>query len=142
MNLDYYYRHELDFYDFFVFPKALISKEPFKYLSGDAKILYCLMRDRMKSSEENGFYDEDGKVFFIYTIKEVCEVMNVSKATSQKLIQELKSLELIEKRRKSIDSPNFYYLKKVDLNTRTERTMEEIKANIEKFRNIVKKQNL
>ena len=51
-------------------PKALFTDERFKSISAEAKILYGILLDRMSLSRKNGWLDEQGRVFIIFTLEE------------------------------------------------------------------------
>ena len=50
MNLHYPYFKglEADRYSFYRVPKALVKADPFQKMSGDAKLLYAVLLDRMR----------------------------------------------------------------------------------------------
>ena len=56
-------------YAFYRVPKLLFTTDRFWNLSTDAKMLYGLLLDRMSLSQKNGWVDEQGRVYIIYTIE-------------------------------------------------------------------------
>ena len=74
MTLDYFYGQAGELFSFFRIPKALFQEQQFQNLSTDAKILYGILLDRMSLSAKNGWRDEQGRVYIIYTVREVPEI--------------------------------------------------------------------
>lgn len=70
MNLHYPYFKglEADRYSFYRVPKALVKADPFQKMSGDAKLLYAVLLDRMSLSIRNGWQDRHGNAYIICTI--------------------------------------------------------------------------
>ena len=68
MTLDYFYGQAGELFSFFRIPKALFQEQRFQNLSTDAKILYGILLDRMSLSAKNGWRDEQGRVYIIYTV--------------------------------------------------------------------------
>ena len=71
MTLDYFYGQAGELFSFFRIPKALFQERRFQDLSTDAKTLYGILLDRMSLSAKNNWLDEQGRVYIIYTVREV-----------------------------------------------------------------------
>ena len=71
MTLDYFYGQVGELFSFYRIPKALFLESRFQNLSTDAKTLYGILLDRMSLSAKNGWLDEQGRVFIIFTIEDV-----------------------------------------------------------------------
>ena len=71
MTLDYFYGQAGELFSFYRIPKALFQEPRFQNLSTDAKTLYGILLDRMSLSAKNGWLDEQGLVFIIFTIEDV-----------------------------------------------------------------------
>ena len=67
MEFDYFYKEQSDQFAFYRIPKVLITEEFFQELSIDAKLLYGLLLDRVSLSSNSGWFDEEGRVYVIYT---------------------------------------------------------------------------
>ena len=67
LQLDYYYGIESEQISFYRVPRLMIKDERFKKLSSDAKLLYCLMLDRMSLSMKNEWFDGDNRAYIMYT---------------------------------------------------------------------------
>ena len=62
---------QADQFAFYRVPKMLFAEEKFWNVSTDAKMLYGILLDRMNLSAENGWLDEEGRVYIIFTIGEI-----------------------------------------------------------------------
>lgn len=63
MKYPYFRGLEADRYSFYRVPKALIKVDLFEKMSGDAKLLYAVLLDRMNLSLKNGWQDENGNAY-------------------------------------------------------------------------------
>ena len=110
---DYYYGDESNQFSFFRIPRQLITGERFKHISTDAKLLYGLLLDRMGLSEQNGWYDEDGRVYIYYTLREIQRNLNCGQDKAIKLLAELdRGCDLIDRVRQGQGRPTKIYVKK------------------------------
>ena len=57
MEYPYFKGLEADRYSFYRVPKALVKADLFQKMSGDAKLLYAVLLDRMSLSIKNGWHD-------------------------------------------------------------------------------------
>ena len=73
MKYPYFRGLEADRYSFYRVPKALIKVDLFEKMSGDAKLLYAVLLDRMNLSLKNGWQDENGNAYIICTIDEIMD---------------------------------------------------------------------
>ena len=83
---DYFYGPQADQFNFIRIPAVLFSKEEFKCLSSEAKVLYGILLKRMDLSAKNGWLDEQGRVFIICTLEEIMETMNCADNKATKLM--------------------------------------------------------
>ncbi|MFV0413079.1 MAG: DUF6017 domain-containing protein [Oscillospiraceae bacterium] len=112
---DYFYAEEAEQFVFYRLPKALFTNNHYKYLSGNAKILYGMMLDRMGWSLKNGWLDDNGRVFIYFTLEDVQEHINCQRDLGMKLLAELDSVKgvgLIERVRQGLGKPAKIYVKK------------------------------
>ena len=73
MTLDYFYGQSGELFSYFRIPKALFQDSRFRQLSTDARTLYGILLDRMSLSVKSGWMDKQGRVYIIYTVREVQE---------------------------------------------------------------------
>lgn len=101
---------------YFQFPHVLMYGERYSKLTDSAKLAYMIFLDRLQYSIKNNWVDEEGKVFFIYTNKELCKLLNKSKPTVIKIKNELENFDLLYQRQMGFDPkakknlPNRLYL--------------------------------
>ena len=69
MEYPYFKGLEADRYSFYRVPKALVKADLFQKMSGDAKLLYAVLLDRMSLSIKNGWQDKHGNAYIICTIR-------------------------------------------------------------------------
>ena len=80
--LDYFYGGQADLFSFYRLPKALFVDPRFRGISAESKILYGLLLDRMGLSVKNGWTDDSGRVYIIFTTEEMAGRMIVVGYTS------------------------------------------------------------
>ena len=115
IQFDYFRGMEAEQYSFYRVPKVLFTAECFKSLSCEAKVLYGLMLDRMSLSIKNRWFDEEDRVYIIFTVEEIAELLNCGTQKAVKLMKELddnQGIGLIEKKRLGLGKPNVIYVKK------------------------------
>ena len=72
IQFDYFHGMEAEQYTFYRIPKILFTAECFKTISCEAKVLYGLLLDRMSLSIKNRWFDEEDRVYIIFTVEEIC----------------------------------------------------------------------
>lgn len=95
---------------FFQIPKVLFKMRREGNLSLTAFDIYLLMSDRFRLSKKNGWIDEEGDTYIMYSYEELCEELNLKRRNSiSEAIKELENLNLIKKK-KRYNKSNVYYL--------------------------------
>ena len=111
---DYYRGVEAEQYSFYRIPKMLFTDTIFQDLSCEAKVLYGLLLDRMSLSLKNHWMDEEERVYIIFTVNNICDLMNCGTQKAVRLLKELDvktGIGLIEKKRLGLGKPNVIYVK-------------------------------
>lgn len=104
---------ESEQYAFYRVPKLLFTSNRFHNLSTDAKMLYGLFLDRMALSQRNGWIDEQGRVYIIYTVENIMESLGCGNKKAVQLLAELENkANLILRKKQGLGKPNLIYLKK------------------------------
>ena len=111
MMLDYFYGQSGELFSYFRIPKALFQDSRFRQLSTDARTLYGILLDRMSLSAKNGWLDEQGWVYIIYTVREVQESLCCAEHKAVKLFRELEQADLIERKRRGLGRPSLIFVK-------------------------------
>ena len=98
-----------DFLDFIKIPVVLIKDKAFSGLSMEAKVLYSIMKDRLKLSLKNNWIDEKG-VYIHLSIEELQKdyFVQLSKPTIIKRKKELVDFGLIELKKQFNKSDKIY----------------------------------
>jgi len=114
MTFDYYYGLQAEQYSFYRIPKLLFTHEYFKVLSCEARVLYGLFLDRMSLSIKNKWFDGENRVYVIFAVEEVMELMSCGRQKAVKIMMELdsdKGIGLTEKKRLGLGKANILYVK-------------------------------
>ena len=112
MTFDYFYGQQAELFTFYRVPKVLFTEECFWNVSTDAKLLYGILLDRMNLSARNGWLDDEGRVYIIFTIEEIKGSLGCAEKKAVKLLDELeKKCGLIERKRQGLGKPNLIYVK-------------------------------
>lgn len=102
---------------FYALPKMLFENDNYKKLRLESKVIYALFKDRLSLSLKNGWIDENGFVFLMYSNAKLAEMINCSKSTLLKVKKELLKYGLIYEIRQSNSEkgnlPNRIYLGKL-----------------------------
>ena len=112
MAFDYFYGDQSDLFAFYRVPKRLFTDPWFHNLSTEGKTLYGILLDRMSLSAKNGWLDEDGRVYIIFTVQEIRESLSCGNKKAISLLDELENkVNLIERKRQGLGKPNLIYVK-------------------------------
>ena len=133
IHFEYFRGMEAEQYSFYRIPKVLFTNGHFRSLSCEAKVLYGLMLDRMGLSIKNQWLDEENRVYIIFTVEEIMELLGCARQKAVKSIAELgteKGIGLIEKRRLGLGKPNVIYVKQIQFEEAGEAGKGEIEREI------------
>ena len=131
IKFDYFRGMEAEQYTFYRIPKVLFTAECFRSLSCEAKVLYGLLLDRRGLSIKNRWFDEEDRVYIIFTVEELAELLNCG---TQKVVRLLKELDvksgigLIEKKRLGLGKPNVIYVKNFMIQELTRAEKQDLEA--------------
>ena len=89
MELDYFYNNQTEKFMFYRIPKILIQSRYYKNISLASKLLYSFMLDRTTLSIKKGYFDDQGRIYIIYTLEEIMEDMACGHTTCGKYLKEL-----------------------------------------------------
>lgn len=148
IQFEYFYGSEAEQFSFYRIPKMLFSDEAFAEISVEAKVLYGFMLDRMSLSVKNCWFDEDNRVYIIYTIDDIIADFGCGRQKATKLLDELeKGIGLIERKRQGLGKPNIIYVKNFVHNPKEKRyenqnsesmnieNQEVLNSNLQKYEN-------
>ena len=112
MAFDYFYGPQADQFAFYRIPKVLFTDRRFGNISTDAKTLYGILLDRMNLSAANGWLDQAGRVYIIFTVEEIMTALSCGNKKAISLLAELEQKTgLIERKRQGLGKPNLIYVK-------------------------------
>lgn len=98
---------------FYAMPKILIEDIFFKDLSGDAKLLYMVMQNRVTLSQQNNWADENGDVYIHMVLDEIQDTLHCSREKAVNMMKQLKDIGLIETKRQGQGKPNKIYVNEI-----------------------------
>ena len=128
-EFDYYYGVEAEQFTFVRVPKVLFTdKEHFGSLSNDARILYGFLLERMSLSRKNNLIDAHNRVYIIFPIDEIAEIMGVCHEKALNILKELdeqNGIGLVKKKRRGLGLPSILYVKNFIINDGVEAVPEK-----------------
>ena len=80
---------------FFKLPQFLVTDSRFWEMSSDAKVLYCVMLNRLPLSIRNG-WRHNGLNYIYFSMETVMELLHCSKSKALRVMKELKTFRLVE----------------------------------------------
>ena len=89
------------------YPRFLLKME----ISQTAKLLYALLLDRSTLSQKNKWLDDEGRIYIIYPIAEIAEILDKGSTTIKGALNELDTAGLLERERGGFSAPNRLYVK-------------------------------
>lgn len=131
VEFDYFYNRDGDRFSYYMLPKIIVKDERFKNLSSDAKILYSCLLERISLSFRNKWLDEGNRVYIIFTVEEIMEILGRSNKTAARILNELDSTS---------GSGNFLTETYISLRKLENRILDELQDNMmfEDMGNIIK----
>ncbi len=111
MKFDYFYDEQSESYSFYRIPKLLFTDEMFETLTVEARVLYGLLLDRISLSRQHGWIDEMGRVYVFYTIEQIKAALRCGNTKACRLLKELDSFGLIERKKQGLCRPSIIYVK-------------------------------
>ena len=136
IQFEYFYGSQAEQFSFYRIPKILFTDETLSGISVEAKVLYSFMLDRMSLSVKNCWFDEENRVYIIYTIDDILCDFGCAKQKALKLLDELENgIGLIERKRQGLGRPNIIYVKNFIHNPKEKRyenhTSRDMKIEIQ-----------
>ena len=105
-----YYKGQEQAYTFYQLPKQLLKDKQYQAISLEARLLYCLFLDRMQLSQKNGWKDEAGQTYIIYTQNEIMEELGCSSRSAVRILKELEEANMVERKRQGMYRPTLIYV--------------------------------
>ena len=131
IQFEYFYGSQAEQFSFYRIPKVLFTDETLAGISVEAKVLYSFMLDRMSLSVKNCWFDEENRVYIIYTIDDILSDFGCASQKALKLLDELENgIGLIERKRLGLGRPNIIYIKNFIHNPKEKRYENQTSANM------------
>ena len=84
---------------YYQLPKVLFESEKYRKMSNDAKVAYAMLKDRCEYSLQNNWVDQEGNIYFIFTTKELMNLLHVGNKKVADIKSELASYGLLLSKR-------------------------------------------
>ena len=118
---DRYRLGDIDNAQFYMIPKSLIDSKKYQDLSIPAKVVYGLLLDRMHLSRKNGWINNRGEIYLVFSQNKLATKLSKSKASVNNYMAELKKFGLIDmvyqKSKEKGNLPALIYIKKLPMLT-------------------------
>lgn len=101
---------------FLRFPMTLLANPQYKDMSLEAKFIYSLLLNRLTLSQKNGWVNEKGEVYLIYTREDAADMLNISYKKTIAAFRELIDKGLLYEKRQGRGYPNLLFVLKAELN--------------------------
>ena len=111
MGFDYFYEEYSEQFAFYRIPKILFTDLRFNSISTEGKVLYGLFLDRVSLSRDNGWTDENKRVYIIFTLEAIRAALGCSEKSAIKYLYELEESGLIERKKQGLGKPALIYVK-------------------------------
>ena len=92
---------------YLMYPRFLLELD----MNDTAKMVYLLLYDRARLSMQNGWLDEDGRVYVYYTEEHLAETLHRTEATIRTAMNTLEHRGLIRRKRQGAGRPNRIYVR-------------------------------
>ena len=92
---------------YFQFPVFLMELP----LSQTARITYMILYDRARLSQKNGWVDEEGRVYFVFPIREICKNIGRGESAIKQALNDLEMEGLLVRKRGGFANANRLYLR-------------------------------
>lgn len=96
-------------------PLSLFANPNYRKLSAESKLVYSLLLDRMSLSQKNGWINEEGEVYLIYTREEIAELLCITYKKAIAAFKELIAVGLLLEKRQGRGFPNRLFVLKCEL---------------------------
>ena len=114
MNTKRYTLSDAHSTQFYQLPKWLVALRVEAEISNEAILLYTYLRDRVQLSITNKWIDDNGEAYLYFKRDQMEKLLGCKKDKVQKIIKELKSVNLLDEVRQGLNQPNRLYLRYPD----------------------------
>lgn len=119
-NFNFYTANEVYAEKYFQLPKVFFTNEKYKKMSNDSKVAYAILKDRFSYSVKNKWVDKQNRIYFVFTVEELKNILNCAEGKVAKIKKELTEMNLLFQERGGstwingvkVNTPNKLYLGK------------------------------
>ncbi|MDO7872782.1 MAG: replication initiator protein A [Enterococcus casseliflavus] len=119
-NFSFYTANEVYAEKYFQLPKVFFTNEKYKKMSNDSKVAYAILKDRFSYSVKNKWVDNQNRIYFVFTVEELKNMLNCAEGKVAKVKKELTEMNLLFQERGGstwingvkVNTPNKLYLGK------------------------------
>lgn len=104
---------EVDNERYYQIPKGLFTNPIYKNMGIDAKVIYAFLKDRMSLSNHNGWKDENGDIYLLFSQESIADILNCSVSTVSRAMRSLRQYDLIDVIRQGLNKPNKIYIRHI-----------------------------
>ncbi len=118
-NFNFYTANEVYAEKYFQLPKVFFTNEKYKKMSNDSKVAYAILKDRFSYSVKNKWVDKQNRIYFVFTVEELKNMLNCAEGKVAKVKKELTEMNLLFQERGGstwINADNLYYTPSLDTN--------------------------
>ena len=108
----YYHGSDVILGEFHQFPSILLQSDKYSMLNSDAIVLYSILSKRLQLSLNNGWADENNRIYIYFSREEMAEELRVSMSTIHRTVKKLIEADLLDEVRQGLGKPNRLYLLK------------------------------
>ncbi|MDF7637305.1 replication initiator protein A [Leuconostocaceae bacterium ESL0958] len=121
------------FEQFYRLPKVFFTSDKYKDMRLESKTAYAILRDRFELSIQNGWVDNQGDVFFVFTVDELGALLSCGKNKVIGIKKDLSQHGLLEEERQGLNRPNRLYLGTIASDIEAKKSSEPlVKAEVSK----------
>ena len=95
---------------FLMLPTGLVFGELYRDLTIESKFTWTILNDRAKLSKKNGWFDEDGSIYFIFNNNDLVRLLRIGEKKVIKIKNELNYYGLLEQKRLGRGMANRLYI--------------------------------
>lgn len=107
------------------FPLSLLAEPRYREMSLEAKMIYSLLLNRLSLSQRNGWINEKGEVYLIYTREDAADTLNLSYKKTIAAFKELITNGLLLEQRQGRGYPNLLFVLKIQIDDEAAKDFSE-----------------
>ena len=124
-DYDYYSGDQTEQFRFLKIPKIFFEDPDYEKLGLAEMILYGFLHEQVSLSRQNGWIDEDGRVYVLRTIQSMQKLLkNCSPDKARSALKNLIDFGLVEKKRRGQGKPDLLYVKNF-VSKKSEKSLSE-----------------